>query len=276
MFDPLQPSDDLDYYQIPYIHPPPPAPMFQQATISNNNNNNFNITTTGKRLRQPEKKSSPQFPEVVGNNIINDDGSCTDHKLKRIIHRDIERQRRQEMANLYASLRSLLPLEYIKGKRSIADHMQEAVNYIKYLQKNIEELGVRRDEIMKKASSSNSKTNSNNNGSSASEDGSGVSVSPNSSTVTVNLCRDGALEILISGSCNLKELTVNFPISKVLKKLVEEGFNVISCISTKSNEFVTVHRILTAEVRDTKCINIMELQQKLSNIINRRQSHADK
>jgi hypothetical protein len=47
-------------------------------------------------------------------------GSGTAHetddnkKKKKLLHRDIERQRRQEMATLFATLRTHLPLKYIK------------------------------------------------------------------------------------------------------------------------------------------------------------------
>ncbi|EFH66198.1 hypothetical protein ARALYDRAFT_471403 [Arabidopsis lyrata subsp. lyrata] len=68
-------------------------------------------------------------------------------KNKRAKHKELERQRRQEITSLFKNLRYLLPSQYTKGKRSSADHVLEAVNYIKDLQKKIKEVSKKRDRI---------------------------------------------------------------------------------------------------------------------------------
>lgn len=108
----------------------------------------------------------------------------------------------------------------LKGKRSICDHMQEAVNYINSMQKNIQELRIHRDR-MKELS-----------------DSSGIIIpSSNSSDnlpncVKVNPTRDG-LEILISSSIKNSEFFGG--LQQVLAELGQrEELNVVSSVSTKT------------------------------------------
>lgn len=64
-----------------------------------------------------DMEKNPRRKVIVvasGKNVENTNGSN-----KKIIHRDMERRRRQEMGNLSASLRSMLPLEYVKVKATL-------------------------------------------------------------------------------------------------------------------------------------------------------------
>ncbi|KAK4436343.1 Transcription factor [Sesamum alatum] len=141
--------------------------------------------------------------------------------VRKFVHREIERQRRQEMANLCGSLRTLLPPQYIKGKRSMPDLTQEAANYIKDMQKNIQQLKTRRDKLM-----SSKQANSDKN----------ISIRDN--YATVNPCPDG-VEILIN--TNFEE-GQGFPLSGILEELCQTGFDVVSCVSTRANQR-SLHRI---------------------------------
>ncbi|XP_059664550.1 transcription factor bHLH120-like [Cornus florida] len=178
------------------------------------------------------------------------------YKKKKIIHRNVERQRRQEMATLYRSLRSRVPPEYLKGKRarSISDHMHETVNYIKHLQKRIEELNDKRDELRRLP---NPAENLN----VASE--CSQSARPQDS-VEVNTCRAG-MEVVVCTA-----LRKGLPLSEVLDVLIQEGLTVVSCISTKVNERL-LHTV-ESEVNDGRSIDPSELQQKLTDLIIRTSS----
>ncbi|XVF54012.1 hypothetical protein PTKIN_Ptkin05aG0147500 [Pterospermum kingtungense] len=168
---------------------------------------------------------------------------CDKYK-KQKLHREIERQRRQDMASLYASLRSLLPGEYVKGKRSMSDHINEVVNYIKYKEKKVKDLEVKRDELKRVSNL----------------------VAPDSGTQSANHCfiiRPCLTGIEIMFRCSFEEQ--DLPLSRVLAVLLVEGLRVVSCVSAKSEDYL-LHTIQT-EVNDPTSVNLSRLHQKLSKAI---------
>ncbi|KAL6280224.1 hypothetical protein ACE6H2_017105 [Prunus campanulata] len=169
---------------------------------------------------------------------------------KKIMHRDIERQRRQEMATLYASLRSQLPLEYLKGNRSISDHVHQTVNYIKHLQSNIQKLHNKRDGLKRSCNISCSSSTS----TAVTMENSQTAMKE--SVVLVRTCKVG-VEVVVN-----TPMKQGLTLSRLLEILREEGLSTISCISAQVNEKLIY--TIESEVSDGKCIDMFELQQRLT------------
>ncbi|XP_021764931.1 transcription factor bHLH120-like [Chenopodium quinoa] len=187
---------------------------------------------------------------VSSNNTSNNCNENNDDEQKKAIHKEVERQRRLEMSNLYSSLRSTLPPEYIKGKRSTSDHLTEAVNYIKDLEKNIQELSDKRDQL-KAAPESHTSTYQ-----------VGSSSHPRASlgSVEISPCL-GGLDIDINAGYEDQ----SFTLSSALQVIFEEGLSVTSCSSTKVNQRI-IHKIV-CEVTDVTCIDFQRLHQRLVNLV---------
>lgn len=159
---------------------------------------------------------------------------------KKMVHREIEKQRRQEMATLHASLRSLLPLRFIKGKRSLSDQMNEGVNYINHMKKNIKELSDKRDELKKLSNLSNLKNHVS----------CSFSIHKNNGTIGIEI-----------SSFRDKE---RVPLSKLLEQLMRVGLEVVSCFSIEVNGRL-LHSV-QCEVIDSDSVDLCELKRKFSNM----------
>ncbi|GAA0150192.1 basic helix-loop-helix transcription factor [Lithospermum erythrorhizon] len=165
------------------------------------------------------------------------------HSMTKISHRENERQRRKEMADLYRSLRSLLPLERIKGKRSSSDHIQETVGYIKELQSKIESLSLARDG-MKNQSFDHTTTIGTENFPDLSQ-----------TSVTIRPTLTG-FEVLMNTA-----FAGGVKISAALNIISQEGLSIVRCNSSRVDGRL-LHSIET-KVNEGMCIDPTELERKL-------------
>lgn len=84
------------------------------AHLANSSNNFISSPKTRKGQSKSKSTTHGSANTNVDNNKKEDEISGNDAARKKIIHRETERQRRQEMSDLHSSLRSLLPMQYIK------------------------------------------------------------------------------------------------------------------------------------------------------------------
>ncbi|XWS61869.1 hypothetical protein CRYUN_Cryun07bG0161700 [Craigia yunnanensis] len=235
MFQSGQRTDKFQFRPIPCQH------TIQQEELILIPSEDANVVSKRSDYSRRRRKEAKAF----GVNDVDIGKPNDNNKKKNMIHRDTERKRRQEMTTLYATLRSLIPFEYLKGKRSISDHMNEALNYIKHLQKKILELSDMRDEL-KKPSNSNASSSVPESSQNSSED-----------SVMVRHCLAGVEVVIIT--C----LRQGLQLSSVLEVIVAEGLSVVTCISTKVNKSLIMH-IIDSEVKDGRSIEPSELQHKLT------------
>ncbi|XP_021730189.1 transcription factor bHLH120-like [Chenopodium quinoa] len=221
------------------------------------------------KTRKPRSGKSVQNNANVNKNNIEDEINGNDVTNKKVIHREVERQRRQEMSNLYSSLRSLLPVEYVKGKRSVSDHITEATRYIKDLEMNVKELGEKRDSLKDTFSSlENRRTKREHNvgcssSSSTTSTTSRSSSSSNTRDYNVNIHKfSKTLQIEITAGVEEDDPC---PISKTLKVLAQEGLDVVSCVSNKVNQRWIY--VIYCEVNEETPVDSCHLREILMSLV---------
>ncbi|CAJ2630121.1 unnamed protein product [Trifolium pratense] len=174
----------------------------------------------------------------------------SDNDEKKIIRREVEKQRRMQMSILYSSLRSSLPSDLIKGKRSVSDHIAAAANYVQFLKQKTNELETKRDSLKEMASSS------------MVEIGNELSSDPSRlvKCVKINIIQGGVEIVICSGFEDFSSR-----LSDLLKIILEEGCDVVHCVTNQVNG--KIFHTIKSEVKDLTCLNLARLQNKLDHAI---------
>ncbi|KAI3941033.1 hypothetical protein MKW92_020029 [Papaver armeniacum] len=176
--------------------------------------------------------------------------------VKKLNHNASERDRRKKLNNLYSSLRSLLPGSDHTKKLSIPVTVSKVVKYIPDLQKQVDKLIQRKEEIL--TSISKQQTASGGDHLRDIKSRKVLAVKKQSlPTVSANRVDDREVVIQI---CSLK---VNIPLlSEVLLNLEREDFRVLNASAFDSSGdrvFYNLH----LQVKDTQSLQCEVLNEKL-------------
>nr|AMX27896.1 bHLH transcription factor [Pyrus betulifolia] len=132
-----------------------------QDSISHENHNYFyskDITTTNDDQTAdsflhllPSHHPKVDLDRSTPSTTVTGNYSSVCPMAKKLNHNASERDRRKKINNLYASLRSLLPADQTK-KLSIPNTISHALKYIPELQRQVEGLNRKREELLSRAS----------------------------------------------------------------------------------------------------------------------------
>ncbi|KAI3857936.1 hypothetical protein MKW98_011202 [Papaver atlanticum] len=182
--------------------------------------------------------------------------------VKKLNHNASERDRRKKLNNLYSSLRSLLPGSDHTKKLSIPVTVSKVVKYIPDLQKQVDKLMQRKEEILtsiSKQQTASGGDHPNNNYSIRDSKSRKVLAVKKQSFPSVSANRVDDREVVIQ-ICSLK---VNIPLlSEVLLNLEREDFRVLNASAFDSSGdrvFYNLH----LQVKDTQSLQCEVLNEKL-------------
>ncbi|OIT03182.1 PREDICTED: transcription factor bHLH120-like [Nicotiana attenuata] len=245
--------DQFDYAQVEHLlhllssSPPPlPPPLTTNSSVPLQ-------TQSCNLVNTPVPKRKAAIANIDQDTGKGKPPKEKENTEKKVVRRDVERQRRRDMARLYQRLRLLIPSKYLMGKRSISDHLEEIVDYIKDMRKNIEELESKRERLKEMRNICSSDHNSHLDAPSSS-----MKIDDNQDRIIVKKCEQG-VEISV-----ISNLGGGLALSKVLRVLMEERLLVISCVSSKINQR-SLH-IIQSEVNSRGDIDLGRLQFKLMSL----------
>ncbi|KAM1636569.1 hypothetical protein ACFX13_014757 [Malus domestica] len=189
------------------------------------------ITTTNDQTAEssslrilPSGRPQSELDVSTPSTTIRGECSSVSPVAKKLNHNASERDRRKKINSLYSSLRSLLPADQpLQKKLSIPNTVSRVVKYVPELQKQVEGLIRKREELLSRINKQESALH---------EEKNQIKSAARSSLSAVSACQLNDREVAIQIS-SLK--TKNNLLSDILLNLEEEGLQILNASSFESS-----------------------------------------